>query len=183
MGWSIETGVRRIHCSITARSRNRLVTPTDEKKSERKKAKKPQTATKKKRCSLCGLSVFGVKRELKEIAWRTVFQLKIPCLSCIHLVVRGFKALLFALCSNLCKACASLLCSSCPPPFFPPSLCGSGLDYGHMQGDAFSDHFTTASPKILLILLFQAYNYCRRQSILLLSAAMGVVAVTLSSVS
>lgn len=118
MGWSIETGVRRIHCSTTAQSRIRLVTPTDEKKSERKKAKKPQTATKKKRCSLCGLSVFGVKRELKETAWRTVFQLKIPCLSCIHLVVRGFKALLFAL------ICAKLVppCSAPPvlPPFSPP---------------------------------------------------------------
>lgn len=72
------------------------------------------------RCSLCGLFVFGVKRELKETAWRTVFQLKIPFLSRVHLVVCGFKAVLFALCYNLCKASASLLCSSCPPPFFPP---------------------------------------------------------------
>lgn len=120
----------------------------------------------------------GIKRNcLESCFWlKTLACLVFTCLWC------GFKALLFALCYNLCKACASLLCSSCPPPFFP-SFYGSGLDYGHIQGDAFSDHFSTASPKISLILLFQAYNYCRRQSILLLSAAMGVVAVTLSSAS
>lgn len=141
MGWSVDTGVRRIHCSATAQSRNELVTPTDQKKRKEKRKKEPKQQQKKK-CSLCGLSVFGVKRELKETAWRTVFQLKIPFLSCVHLVLCGFKAVLFALCYNLCKACASLLCSSFPPPAFSPSVCGSGLDYG--------DASQITSPQLLL---------------------------------
>lgn len=152
--------------STEAQFRNRLVTPTDQRKKEGK------TAT-KMRCSLCGLSVFGVKRELKETAWRTVFQLKIPFLSHVHLVVCGFKAVLFALCYNLCKACSSLLvppllAPPAHPPFFPLTLWQwSGLQR------CLSDHCSTASPKILLILLFQAYNYCQRQSTLLLCAYHG----------
>lgn len=48
------------------------------------------TEKEKIRCSRWMLSVFGVMRVLKETAWRNILQIKIPCLSRVHLVVCGF---------------------------------------------------------------------------------------------
>lgn len=119
MGWTIETGVRRILCSTTAQSRNRLVSPTDEKKEKEKRKEKKPNSNKKRRCSLCGLSVFGVKRELKETAWRSVFGLKPLPVLC---------SLAYGVVLKLCYLPSAIICAklvplcSAPPvrPLFSP---------------------------------------------------------------
>lgn len=122
----------------------------------------------KKRWGLCGLSVFGVKKELKETAWRTVFSLK--SLSCLTFTWLGVVLKLCYLPSAI--ICAKLVLLCCVPPVHPPFFPLTLLQWSGLWR-CLSDPFSTASPKILLILLLQACNYCPRQSILLLSAYHG----------
>lgn len=109
-----------------------------------------------------------MKRELKEIAWRTVF-----CWKSLSCLVFTWLCVVLKLCylpsAIICAKLVPLCCAPpVQPPFFPLILWQwSGL------WRCLSDRFSTASPKILLILLFPSCNCCRRQSILLLSAYHG----------